>query len=131
MARKRNEVAIIYEILVLTRGGSTLTRVARTCGLNLQRASKYLRLLLAADHLQKHLAGETVLYELTAKGQRFLGELSAVRRGFEELFNTPQAPTVRVRSADLPYYLRLDRKPARFPIETRRSDPSPLEAIQD
>jgi predicted transcriptional regulator len=90
MRGKRGALSIVFDILFLIQTPSTITRIARKCHLNHQKASHYVQLLMAAGQLQPRLSADRTIYELTASGTQLLEDLIAMKHRIGVLLNPLQ-----------------------------------------
>ncbi len=118
--KKREFASILYEILSMIKGGSTKTSIATKMGLNFQRASSSVNLLLATGHLQKHSGEGQTTYVLTDKGERFLAGLASIRDNMTELLTYSWPVAALVVGRVLPLHPRHDYRPAHVRLETEQ-----------
>ena len=76
---------MLQEVLTISRRGATKTRIARKIGLNFQRASAQVDILLSFDYLRKNMLHRRTDYFLTTKGELFLSSLASIRSNLIEL----------------------------------------------
>jgi predicted transcriptional regulator len=85
---RRDATRIIFEILSLSSGGASKTRIIRKLGLNFPIAMKYIKFLTERDHLQLVLFDGVLKYVLTNSGEILLSYLLAIEKELDAFFGS-------------------------------------------
>jgi len=85
---RRDATRIIFEILSLSSGGASKTRIIRKLGLNFPLAMKYIKFLTERDHLQLALFDGVLKYVLTNSGEILLSNLLAIEKELDAFFGS-------------------------------------------
>jgi len=82
---KRDFISTVVGILALAKGGTSKTMIATRMGLNFQRASKYVELLVSTEHLRKSESDEKTRFVLSERGDQFLSRLQIIASDVEKI----------------------------------------------
>jgi predicted transcriptional regulator len=79
----RDRIAIVAEILEMTRPGMLKTNIMYKAGLNSHMLNKYLGLMMNAKLLEKVLINKRLVYKATHRGTEFLYHCYEIERLLE------------------------------------------------